>query len=283
MSTELERHGTLTDAQIRRLMQAIDPTHVEMKQNMSYMAQHEVRAEMTRIFGYGNWDNNTLEMHQLYETRLEKDNPQYPKNGKGNPYYVVCYRALVQVRIRDLNGLPVAEFSEWHAEENAPLPNRGEANSMAITSVQSYALRRAVISLGDRLGLGLYDKGSTNALVRGTLQWTERHPKPVVATADATPDNVSTEKSEPVVEDENNQDAAPTTAERVAVVKPLLEAHLAMDWDSIQRAAAEWKAIPTPELTIDILEEFLAYVRGNGETIAEKRAEELIAGSFKSE
>ena len=41
---------------------------------------------------------------------------------------------------------------------------------MAVSSVESYALRRAVISLGDRLGLGLYDGGSSAALVRGTLQ-----------------------------------------------------------------------------------------------------------------
>lgn len=44
---------------------------------------------------------------------------------------------------------------------------------MAITSVESYALRRAAIGLGDRLGLGLYDEGKTTPLVRGTLQMTD--------------------------------------------------------------------------------------------------------------
>ena len=44
---------------------------------------------------------------------------------------------------------------------------------MAITSVESYALRRAAIGLGDRLGLGLYNKGETTPLVRGTLQVTD--------------------------------------------------------------------------------------------------------------
>jgi hypothetical protein len=44
---------------------------------------------------------------------------------------------------------------------------------MAITSVESYALRRAAIGLGDRLGLGLYNDGKIEPLVKGTLQLTD--------------------------------------------------------------------------------------------------------------
>lgn len=164
--------GQLTEQQMRRLVKAIDPGHVETKQGLSYIAQHEARAEMTRIFGFGNWDSNVLEMRQAYE---------YSEPGTGGnsskTYWIAGYAALVQVRIRDLWGMPVAEFSEWHFEENARQPNRGEANALAMTSVESYALRRALIGLGDRLGLGLYEKGSTAALVKGTLQLTELFPK----------------------------------------------------------------------------------------------------------
>lgn len=165
--------GQLTEKQMRRLVKAIDPGHVETKQGLSYIAQHEARAEMTRIFGFGNWDSNVLEMRQAYE---------YSEQGTGNnaskTYWITGYAALVQVRIRDLWGMPIAEFSEWHFEENAKQPNRGEANALAMTSVESYALRRALIGLGDRLGLGLYEKGSTAALVKGTLQLTELFPAP---------------------------------------------------------------------------------------------------------
>ena len=45
---------------------------------------------------------------------------------------------------------------------------------MAITSVESYALRRAAIGLGDRLGLGLYNDGKAEPLVRGTLQLSDK-------------------------------------------------------------------------------------------------------------
>lgn len=167
----------LTRAQIERLRTPIDPSFIEKKQGLSYMAQHEVRAELTRIFGYGNWDSSVDQMQFVYEYVVDKEHPDYPrdKDGKIKPgmkpqYYRACYRAQVTLRIRDYWGNPIAQFTEWHAEANSILPDRGEAHAMAMTSVESYALRRAAINLGDRLGLGLYNDGKADALVRNTLQ-----------------------------------------------------------------------------------------------------------------
>lgn len=151
----------LTRAQIQRLMKAIDPSHVDKKQRLSYMSQHEVRAELTRIFGVGGWDSQVEDMVRLWEESYEKD---------GKTYYRVCYRARVRLTIRDYWGNTICSFVEEHAEANSGLPDRGEAEAMAVTSVESYALRRAAIGLGDRLGLGLYDNGETKPLVKGTLQ-----------------------------------------------------------------------------------------------------------------
>lgn len=145
--------GMLTFQQIEELVKPINQAYVEKKQSMTYLAQHQARAEMNRIFGYGNWDSDVEEMTLMYEEqRAGKDNKSR---------WVVGYRAKVRVNIRDLWGLPVASFAEHHAEENAPQPNRGEAHALALTSVESYALRRALIGLGDRFGLGLYNGGST--------------------------------------------------------------------------------------------------------------------------
>lgn len=156
-----EKRG-LTKMQVGRLLQAIDPRHVDKKQGkLAYMAQHEVRAELTRIFGYGNWDAQTEEMSFLWESSIQKD---------GKEYWRACYYARVRVNIRDYWGNPVASFIGAHAEANSILPDRGEAHAMAVSSVESYAMRRAVISLGDRFGLGLYDGGSSAGLVKGTLQ-----------------------------------------------------------------------------------------------------------------
>jgi recombination DNA repair RAD52 pathway protein len=147
--------------QVERLLKAIDPGHVEKKQNLSYMAQHQVRAELTRIFGVGNWDSQVEGMELLWETAEEKN---------GKTMYRACYKARVRLTIRDYWGNYVCSFVEEHVEANSNLPDRGEAHAMAVTSVESYALRRAAIGLGDRLGLGLYDKGSLAPLTRGSLQ-----------------------------------------------------------------------------------------------------------------
>lgn len=166
-----EQRG-LTRAQIQRLLLAIDTTHVDKKQGLSYMAQHEVRAELTRIFGFGNWESQVESMEKLWEMEVKPGDPGYPAKPKtaGAIYYRTCYKAAVRLNIRDYWGNPVCSFVEYHAEANSVLPDRGEAEAMAITSVESYALRRAAIGLGDRLGLGLYDGGSELKLVKGTLQ-----------------------------------------------------------------------------------------------------------------
>jgi hypothetical protein len=156
-----EQKRGLTRMQVERLLKAVDPGHVESKQGMSYMAQHQVRAELTRIFGAGNWDSQVEAMDLLWESSEEKG----PKT-----MYRACYKARVRLTIRDYWGNVVCSFVEEHVEANSNLPDRGEAHAMAVTSVESYALRRAAIGLGDRLGLGLYDKGSLAPMVRGSLQ-----------------------------------------------------------------------------------------------------------------
>lgn len=170
--TENEGRGQLTRKQVERLMNPIDPDHVESKRGLSYIAQHQARAEMTRIFGVGNWDSEVTEMTLVYEYEQKGSADDGGNGGKNmdKTYYIACYRAGVRVNIRDYWGRPVASFLEYHVEANSPLPNRGEAHAMAVTSVESYALRRALLGMGDRLGLGLYDKGSLLPLVKNTLQ-----------------------------------------------------------------------------------------------------------------
>ena len=157
----------LTAKQIKRLITPVRQSRVEKKQGNTYVPAHEVRAELSRIFGPGNWDSTVHDVQLVYETSFENAE-------RGNKtYWTVCYRAACTLRIRDYEGNVVAEFTEYHAEENAPQPNRGEAHALALTSVESYALRRAAIGLGDAFGLHLYADGSLAPLVRGTLMMEE--------------------------------------------------------------------------------------------------------------
>lgn len=168
--TTAAKRGTLTKAQIKRITKPVRADRVETKQGRSYVAQHEVRAELARTFGPGRVDHTMTPPVFQWEQVLEPGQPGYPTNGDGKkPYYVVCFMGGCTLRAYDYAGDLVYECTEFHAEANAPLPDRGEAYAMAITSVQSYALRRAAISLGDNMGLHLYENGSLAPLIGGTL------------------------------------------------------------------------------------------------------------------
>lgn len=153
----------LTAIQLERLSLAIDRMAVEEKKGLAYIKQHAVRAELTRVFGFTNWDSQVEHMERLWEESYE-----HPTSKK--MMYRVCYRARVRLNIRDYWGNLLCSFTEEHAEANSGLPDRGEAEAMAVTSVASYALRRAAIGLGDRFGLSLYEKGQKTPYVKGSLQ-----------------------------------------------------------------------------------------------------------------
>lgn len=161
----------LTSGQIKRLLTPVRPERVEKVRGQSYVPQFEVRAELSRVFGFGNWESHIHDMTLIYEEPdvREKTNDE-GEVVSTQTYWKVCYRAACTLTIRDYHGNPVTEFTEWHAEESAPQPSRGEAHAMALTSVESYALRRACINLGDTFGLHLYREGQLGPLIKGTLQ-----------------------------------------------------------------------------------------------------------------
>lgn len=161
--------GQFTKAQIKRLLKPVPADRIEAKQGKAYLPQHEARAELVRTFGPGNAEHTMHEPKMLYETRLVKGDTQYPAKGDKPEYWVTGYMVGCTVRVYDYAGELAYECTEYHFEENAPLPNRGEAHAMAVTSAQSYALRRALISLGDSFGLHLYDGGSHMPLIKGSL------------------------------------------------------------------------------------------------------------------
>ena len=155
----------ITREQVKRLLTPVRPNRIQKKQGMSYVPAHEVRAELIRCFGPGNWDSTIHDVTLVYENQVTgSDNKER---------WVVCYRAACTLRVRDYEGNPICEFTEYHAEENAPQPNRGEAHALALTSVESYALRRCAIGMGDAFGLHLYNEGSQAALIKGSLMITD--------------------------------------------------------------------------------------------------------------
>jgi hypothetical protein len=153
-----------TKTQVDRILTPVRPSRIESTRGQSYVPQYEVRAELSRVFGPGNWDSHIHDLTLLYEDDYEKD---------GKTYWKVCYRAACTLTIKDYEGNPICQYTEYHAEESAPQPSRGEAHALAVTSVESYALRRAAINLGDTFGLHLYKDGQITGLVKGSLMLTD--------------------------------------------------------------------------------------------------------------
>jgi hypothetical protein len=163
-----------TPGQIKRLLSPVRPDRVEKVRGQSYVPQFEVRAELSRVFGFGNWDSRIHDMTLIYEEPDVRE--KFNDAGEvisSQTYWKVCYRCACTLTVRDYEGAPVTEFTEWHAEESAPQPSRGEDHALAVTSVESYALRRAAINLGDTFGLHLYRDGQSGPLIKGTLQQTD--------------------------------------------------------------------------------------------------------------
>jgi hypothetical protein len=157
----------LTAEQIKRLLTPVRGDRIVQKQGNSYVPTHEVKAELSRVFGPGNWDHTIHDLRLLWET-------EFYDEAKKKTFYRACYLCACTLRIRDYEGNQIAQVTEYHAEANSNLPDRGEAHAMAVTSVESYALRRAALDLGDAFGLHLYADGQLAPLVRGSLIFTDQ-------------------------------------------------------------------------------------------------------------
>jgi hypothetical protein len=148
----------LNEKQVERLLAPINGSRVLDLKGMAYVAQHDVRAHMNRIFGFARWSTDVLETVFLFEQQDEK-----------TKRWRVGYRATVKVTVYSPDGTELAHYTDSHAGSNAPQPNLGDAHGLSLTSVVSTAFKRACTNLGDQFGLSLYEKGMRTAIVKGTL------------------------------------------------------------------------------------------------------------------
>ena len=66
----------------------------------SFLAQHDVRAHLNRVFGFGNWGTRVVESVLIAEE----------KNTKGN--WLATYRVTIALAIFDENGDPVTSYED---------------------------------------------------------------------------------------------------------------------------------------------------------------------------
>jgi len=149
--------GYLTEKQVDQLLAPINPARVEDLRGMSYLAQHDVRAHLTRIFGFGRWSSRVISSDFIFE---EQDT---------NKRWKTAYRVTVELSIHAPDGTLLAVYQDCHVSGNAPQPDRAEAHALALTSAVSTGLKRCATNLGDQFGLSLYEKGQKTAIVKGLV------------------------------------------------------------------------------------------------------------------
>ena len=178
--TQANPNTRLTYQQVEHLLQPINPKRVlglkKGKTTLSYVAQHDVRAHLTRIFGFGNWSMDVVETAFIFEEQNEEKR------------WVAGYRATVRLAIFTEDGFPLAHYTDSHASGNAPQPDRAEAHALALTTAVSTAMKRAATCLGDQFGLSLYNKGQRTAFVLGTLVGAPTEPEEMEAEVKALGD-----------------------------------------------------------------------------------------------
>lgn len=171
----------LASTQIQQLLTAIRPARVTKKDGMSHVEAYDIRAHLNRIFGFGRWSADVVEMTLVSET--------FGKNKKGQDAVTVVYRAGLRLTVCAPDGTQLATYTEYAAGDavNFPVIKRGDAHDFALKTAESQALKRAAINLGDQFGLSLYNNGSTNKLVQVTLVGVEK-PTPNFETPTVAPE-----------------------------------------------------------------------------------------------
>lgn len=158
-----EVRGQFDRDQVDTLLRGINPSRVlNDGRGHAHVSQQDVTAHLIRTFGFGNFDTRILSLDLVFE------NNRTDNNGKPSFRWDVCYRATVELTVRNRRGETVATY-ENVSTGTAENQKRGDAHDLSSKSAVSLATKRCAINLGDQFGLSLYNKGQIPPLVRRTL------------------------------------------------------------------------------------------------------------------
>ena len=137
---------------------------------LSYLESWDVKAHLTRIFGFGGYTSEVLEESLVYEAWREPW--ETPGKKAGDPpvqhagQWQVAWKVRLRLAVPQL--APGGIYTEV-AIGSSSLPDRGEAHDMAVKTAESDALKRAAINLGTQFGLSLYNRGNRRDIIHHTL------------------------------------------------------------------------------------------------------------------
>ena len=172
-----------TPEQLIQLQSKLDPAHVKPRRGadgreVSYLEGWHVIDEANRIFGFGNWECETIDMREVHPPVMFTPPPT---RERPNPkeQVVACYAAKARITIWDEAHTKKCIREGWsaHRSFNATV---GEAVENAIKGAETDAMKRALRSFGNAFGLALYDKSHKN-VGREDRRWqlAQSHERPM--------------------------------------------------------------------------------------------------------
>jgi len=145
----------LTEAQLWQLMQFLSDDRVKQLKGMSYVEAWDVKATLTRVFGFGGFSTQILQGQLIHKEQV----PQSRDASKMN--WSVAYECTMRLIVPQLGA-----YWDETAVGSSSQPVIGEALDMATKSASSDALKRCATMLGTQFGLGLYDDGNQMEIIR---------------------------------------------------------------------------------------------------------------------
>ncbi len=172
-----------TKEQRDALAAPLDGTKVAQRKQgggqVSYIQSWWAISEANRIFGFADWDRQTVDMVLLGEPRQTGDT------------WRVGYRAKVKISVRtEDGGIITREGSGFGSGIDRDVD---QAHESALKEAESDAMKRALMTFGNPFGLALYDKTQANVAAGGANNNTQAQPRQpaglTVATAKIAMDN----------------------------------------------------------------------------------------------
>jgi len=148
-----------TEDQLDHLNNTLDPNAVSERnqsgRSLSYVEAWHAIAEANRIFGFSQWDRETVEMRLVQEAdTIIGRGKQYEKPG-----FSVSYIAKVRITVRAGDEVVIREGTGAGHGIDASV---GQAHESACKEAESDAMKRALMMFGNPFGLALYDKTKAN-------------------------------------------------------------------------------------------------------------------------
>lgn len=141
---------TFSDAQLTHLRAPLSRAAVKSRSQagraLSYIEGWHAIAEANRIFGFGAWDRETVDLRMLGERQVGDKSR-------------VAYMARVRITVRAGDGVIVRDGCGYGSGIDKDL---GQAHESALKEAETDAMKRALMTFGNPFGLALYDKAQAN-------------------------------------------------------------------------------------------------------------------------